>query len=57
MLNKIEVAIGKYRVKFFFLIKISPGSFPTKGILSKNTIIKPSNTIAMPVKINIFPND
>ncbi len=35
----------------------SPGSFPKKGILSKNIKINPTITIAIPVMTNIFPKD
>ena len=40
-LIKIIVVIGKYNVKFSFLIRISPGNFPRYGILSKSRKNRP----------------
>jgi hypothetical protein len=55
ILKIIDVAIGKKKVKLPFLIKISPGSLPIKGILSEAMNNKPKITITTPIKTSTFP--
>jgi hypothetical protein len=54
-LNIIEVTMGIYITKFFFLITMSPGNFPKKGILSKTKRSTPINRIILPNSISTFP--
>gem|GEM_PF-18850 len=54
-LNKIPEVRGKYSLKFGRSITMSPGSFPTKGILSKKWITIPAITRMRPMVIRIFP--
>ncbi len=51
----MQVPKGKKKTKFFFLIKISPGSFPKKGIFSKKTKKSPKPTKKIPNIKKIFP--
>jgi hypothetical protein len=55
ILKSTEVAIGKYKVKFSFESKISPGSFPEKGMCLKKIKNKPSAKNTTPIIITIFP--
>lgn len=55
MLSMIDVAIGKYTVKFSLLIVISPGSFPMKGILLKNISTSPITAMMSPIIKTAFP--
>lgn len=55
MLKIIDVAIGKYTVKFSLLIVTSPGSFPMKGILLKNISTSPMPAMMRPIIKTAFP--
>lgn len=50
----IEVTMGKYKVKFSFWIKTSPGR---SGILNLENILKtiPTATMIIPIVINVLP--
>lgn len=50
-----DVAKGRYTVKFFFWITISPGSLGKPGNLCKKDIISPASARDIPAIINIFP--
>ena len=56
MLIKIEVVIGKKKVKLSFFIKISPGIFPKKGIFEKNNRKTPVIKRIKEKIISITPN-
>lgn len=49
----MHVTIGKAKVKFSFLITISPGNFP-KGIFIFKSINTPTITAIIPTAINNF---
>ena len=51
----MQVPKGKKKTKFFFLIKISPGSFPKKGIFSKKMKKTPKPTKKIPNIKKSFP--
>ena len=51
----MEVTTGKYRVKFFLLMIMSPGSLPTQGILSPIKRRMPIAIIKTPRRMSIFP--
>jgi len=55
MLIRMEVTRGKYKVKFFLLMMISPGSLPNHGILSPMSKKTPIKIMKMPSKMSIFP--
>lgn len=61
MLKIIQVARGKKNVNFSLFIKISPGSFPKKGIfgLSKSktpieVIIRPAKIVNLAISLSTF---
>lgn len=54
----MEVAKGKYSLKFSFSIRISPGKFPKedrKGILDPNRKIRPSIRKQTPIQRKVLP--
>jgi len=51
----MQVPKGKKKTKFFFLIKISPGSLPKKGIFSKKIKKSPKPTKKIPNIKKSFP--
>jgi len=55
ILRMMQVAIGKYKVNFSFLMIMSPGSFPIQGILSPMTRRTPIPAMIAPETINTFP--
>ena len=60
MLIIMLVTMGKWKLKFFRWILMSPGSLPRYfryGIESLKTMIMPTSIIIMPIIISIFPNE
>lgn len=55
MLKRIDVPKGKKKMKFSFLIRISPGNLPKTGILGQKKKIIPVKIRKMPRKIKNFP--
>ncbi len=50
----MHVVIGRCKLKFFRSMQISPGSFPSHGILSKKRKRIPIAIISRPIKIIDF---
>jgi len=55
MLIMTHVVTGKKNRKWSFLMKISPGSFPSHGTLGVRMSKTPMPAIARPVIMRIFP--
>ncbi len=56
MLMMMEVTIGKYKVKFFLLMMMSPGSLPIHGIFSPINRSTPMAMIKTPKRMSNLPN-
>ena len=57
ILTKIDVVRGKKMVTFFFLIKISPGNFPKKGICLTEMSRSPTPKRVIPTRMRNLPID